>query len=151
MKPFDLTKFIKNKNNLFLVFILVIGIVLMLFSDTEKKTPELSKPVLSEQEELLRVMSQIDGVGKADVIITYYGDATKRIVYDTKTRGDQTDKTAVVSGGEAVITGVNYPRVKGVVVVSEGADNPAVCTAIKTAVMTALDVPEYKVCVLKGR
>lgn len=146
-----LGRLLKNTNNRILYVILIIGIVLMLFTQYRPKEPQKEEVRTSEQEELSRIISGIDGAGRAQVMVTYYGTGTSRIVYDTKTRGDQTDRTAVVSGGEAIIAGESYPRVKGVVVVAEGAGSDAVCESIREAVMVALDVPEYKVSVLRGR
>lgn len=141
---------LKKTNNRVLYVILIIGIVLMLFSSYSPKEKPAQSAQTSEQTELSRILAGIAGAGKVRVMITYYGSATSRIVYDTKTRGDDTDKTAVVSGGEAITSGESYPRVKGVVVVASGADDEETCAAIREAVMVALDVPEYKVSVLRG-
>lgn len=144
-----LGKLLKNTNNRILYIILIIGVVLMLFS--QNRPAEVTKTErISEQEELSNIVSGIAGAGRVKVMVTYYGTGTNQIVYDTKTRGGDTDKTAVVSGGEAVVLGKSYPRVKGVVVIAQGADSEAVCDAIREAVMVALDVPEYKVSVLRG-
>lgn len=140
---------IKNKNNRLLYIIFIIGIVLMLLSGVKSNTPAVQN-VYSEQEELTRIISGIEGAGKAEVMVTYYGTGTSNIVYDTKIRGEETDRKAVVSDGEAVIAGASYPRVKGVVVVAKGADSEQICSKIRKAVMVALDVPEYKVAVLCG-
>lgn len=140
---------LKKKNNPVLFIILLIGIVLMLFSGSRSK-PEEKTGMLNEQEELTQLVSKIHGAGKVKVMVTYYGSGTSMIVYDTSTRGDETDRKAVVSGGEAVSSGISYPRVKGVVVVSSGADTENVRQAIIEAVTTALDIPDYKVSVLYG-
>lgn len=145
-----LTTIFKNKNNLPLYIILIIGVVLMLFSGHKTDTPTISPKEPSQQEELSKILSAISGAGETKVMITYYGSGTSNIVYDTKTRGSDTDRTAVVSDGKAVTAGESYPRVKGVVVVAEGAKNSAVSRAITDAVMVSLDVPEYKVAVFAG-
>lgn len=141
---------LKNKNNYILYIILIIGVVLMLFSGHKSDTSLPIAEAYTEQEELSRIISSIDGAGKAEVIVTYYGSETNNIVYDTKTRNGETDRTAVVSDGSAVSVGVSYPRVKGVVIVAEGANDADVRQAITEAVMVALDVPEYKVAVFAG-
>ena len=144
-----LGKLLKNTNNRILYVILIIGVVLMLFS--QNRPAEVIKTErISEQEELSNIVSSIDGAGRVKVMVTYYGTSTSNIVYDTKTRGGETDRTAVVSGGEAVTAGESYPRVKGVVVIAQGADSETVRAAIREAVMVALNVPEYKVSVLRG-
>lgn len=150
MKTDFLQSLLKNKNNRVLYIIFIIGVVLMLFpSEKGTKEPIVAEPP-SEQEELSKIISAIDGAGDAKVMVTYYGSGTSNIVYDTRIRGDETDRKAVVSDGEAVTAGESYPRVKGVVVVAEGAGDDMVCRAITNAVTVALDVPEYKVAVFSG-
>ncbi len=146
-----LSTFLKNKNNRILYIIFIIGIVLMLFSGHSKEAPSTPQKEYNEEEQLSRIISGIEGAGSSKVMVTYYGSGTSNIVYDTKTRGDQTDRTAVVSDGEAVSVGESYPRVKGVVVVAKGATDAAVRTNIINAVTVALDVPEYKVAVFEGK
>lgn len=144
-------RILKKTNNRVLYIILIIGIVLMLFSSrSSQPVKNASAAKTTEQTELSRILSGIKGAGRVEVMVTYYGSATSRIVYDTKTRGSDTDKTAVVSGGEAITSGESFPRVKGVVVVAGGADDEQTCAAIREAVMVALDVPEYKVSIQRG-
>lgn len=146
-----IAKLLKKKNNLVLYIILIMGIVLMLFSGSKPSAEKAAATdSVSEQEELSRIISGIDGVGRVRVMVTYYGSGTSRIVYDTKTKNGETDRKAVVSGGEAVSSGISFPRVKGVVVVAGGAYDENVKNAITSAVTVALDIPEYKVSVLCG-
>lgn len=147
MKTEFLTDLFKKKNNYVLYIILIIGVVLMLFPGNKPDSENKAEHTQSQQEELAGIISAIDGAGDAKVMITYYGSSTRNIVYDTKTRGEDTDRTAVVSDGNAVTVGESYPRVKGVVVVAKGADDILVKQAITNAVMVSLDVPEYKVAV----
>lgn len=144
-----LGKLLKKTNNRMLYVILIIGIVLMLFSQNRPAEVTTAERI-SEQEQLSDIISGIAGAGRVKVMVTYYGTGMSSIVYDTRTRGDEIDKTAVVSGGEAVVAGESYPRVKGVVVIAQGADSETVRDAIREAVMVALNVPEYKVSVLRG-
>ncbi len=147
-----LKSFLKKKNNRILYIIFIMGIVLMLFAGrkTSEKTKEEGVTYrYSEQEELSRIISEIKGVSDAEVMVTYYGSVTSNIVYDTRVRGDETDRTAVVSDGEAVSAGESYPRVKGVVVVAKGKPSE-ISEKITKAVCTALDIPEYKVAVIVG-
>ena len=150
MKSDFLTALFKNKNNFILDIILIIGVVLMLFSGQGPDTPQTAIEQPSQQQELSKILSEISGAGETRVMITYYGTGTSNIVYDTKTRGSDTDRTAVVSDGKAITAGESYPRVKGVIVVAEGAKNSSVSRAITEAVMVSLDVPEYKVAVFAG-
>ena len=151
MKSEYMTYFLKNKNKTVILIILIIGIMLMLFTPAEKKeSAENSRVPFSEAEALEKTVAKIKGSGKTSVLVTYYGTGTENIVFDTKTRNGETDKKAVLSDGKAVTLGISYPRVKGVLVVSKGADDYSVKEEIIKAVTTALDIPEYKVAVMVG-
>ena len=151
MKTEFLSSLLKNKHNRILYVILIIGIVLMLLPGRAPAVRENPRTDRTDEEKLADIISAIDGAGKADVMITYYASATSQIVYDVKTRGDETDKKTVVSGGEAVSTGVSYPRVKGVVAVVPGAAREEIRECVCEAITVALDIPEYKVSVICGR
>ncbi len=151
MKSEYIQSFLKNKNKSIILVILIIGIMLMLFTPNEKKERAENNPQsFSEAEALEKQVSKIKGAGKTSVLVTYYGTGTENIVFDTKIRNGETDKKAVISDGKAVTQGISYPRVKGVLVVSKGADDLFVKEEIIKAVTTALDVPEYKVAVIVG-
>ncbi len=151
MKSEYITGYLKNKHKSIILVILIIGIMLMLFTPPEKKETAENNPLsFSESEALEKTVAKIKGAGKTSVLVTYYGTGTENIVFDTKTRNGETDKKAVLSDGKAVTQGISYPRVKGVLVVSKGADNFSVKEEIIKAVTTALDIPEYKVAVMVG-
>ncbi len=142
-----LTGFLKKKNNRILYIIFIIGIVLMLFTGkSQPKKTEETPQSYSEADELERIISKIEGVSHAEVMVTYYGSKTSNIVYDTRMRGSESDKSAVIADGKAVTAGESYPRVKGVVVVAKSDKSSA--EKIRTAVCTALGISQYKVAVI---
>ena len=53
-----------------------------------------------------------------------------------------------MSDGSPVILAKTYPKVKGVVVITKGCDNPETKAAILDAVTTAFDIAPHKVCIL---
>ena len=133
----------------------------MLLPSTEKKQPET--PVFSDSdpdynEELKKILSKIKGVGDVEVMITYSETSEKQLAYEIKSdkadRGnsgyeENTDKQAVLSDGEPVILSKSYPKVKGVVVIAEGAGNTNVKANILDAVTTAFNIASHKVCILE--
>ena len=155
MNKEEAIKFFKNKNNVLVAVILIIGVVLMLSSlPTPKK--QTSVPPPSDEESLSRILSEIDGAGEVNVMITYYGSAKKDIAYETKTNssdGEKTneDKTAVISDGAPMVVKEVYPKVKGVVITAQGANNAAVNRKLMEAATAALDVPEYRVCICQSK
>lgn len=153
--------FFKNKNNIIIVIILIIGTLFMLLPSTEKKQPET--PAFSDAEpnynqELKKILSKIKGVGDVEVMITYSATSEKQLAYEIKSdktdRGnsgyeENTNKQAVLSDGEPVILSKSYPKVKGVVVIAEGAGNTNVKANILDAVTTAFNIASHKVCILE--
>lgn len=155
MNKEEAIKFFKNKNNVLIAVILIIGVVLMLSSlPTPKK--QTSVPPPTDEESLSRILSEIDGAGEVNVMITYYGSAKKDIAYETKTNssdGEKTneDKKAVISDGAPMVVKEVYPKVKGVVITAQGANNAAVNRKLMEAATAALDVPEYRVCICQSK
>lgn len=124
------------------------------FSEVEKK--------------LESILSEVEGVGKVDVLITYKG--TSRIVPAMSTESKSTEKSddsfggsyfdrietsgtsPVLDGGSVVVVGKEYPEISGVLIVAEGAENIAVRIKILQAASTALAVDPSIIAVLsKGK
>ena len=156
----DAVKFLTNKNNLPLVIILIIGIVFMtvLSDKPQQKSSSVNDNVQLQEEKLESILSEISGAGKVEVMITYYGSSEKDIAYETKTSTSGSDKNssgsedkkAVISGGEPVVGQEKYPRVKGVIVVAQGADSIEVKRALTDAVTAATGAAACNVCVYKA-
>lgn len=157
MKTDEIIKFLKNKNNRLLLVILIIGVVIMAVSGGVKEAkPSVDTDTKKEEAELSRILSKVDGAGKVDVMITYYGTSEKDIAYETKTNSSDgtkssEDKKAVMSGGEPMVVRETYPRVKGVVITAQGAGNEKVKQRLTEAVIAALDIPEYRICICQGK
>ena len=96
-------------------------------------------------------------MGDVEVMITYYETVKKDIAYETKTdsmgnndRSEESeDKKAVMADGGPVVIKETYPRVKGVIVAAEGADDPHIKSALSKAVTAVLDVSAHRVCIYK--
>lgn len=151
-----LIKLLKNKNNLIICLILIIGIVLMVVGgkDNKKENIETTKiEVLTDEKRLEDILSQIDGVGEVSVMITYYSSSEKDLAYETKTSSrnleESEDKKAVMTDGEPMVVKEVYPDVKGVIVTAQGAGRTDVKAAISEAVSATLDVPVHKICIFK--
>lgn len=119
------------------------------------------------------ILSQIDGAGRVNVMITYV--AGKEIVpaYDVKRKENETREkdggggtrdisehdyeSSIVyedtagNGKKPVIIKDIQPVVRGVVVVAEGASKPEVKEDITKAVQVLMDIPIHKVQVLEMR
>ncbi|MBQ3284021.1 MAG: hypothetical protein IJH40_00090 [Ruminococcus sp.] len=84
------------------------------------------------EERLLEIVSQISGVGEVKIFLTM--DDSGENVYQKNT--DQ--KTVSIE-----------PKVRGVVVVCDGGDDPTVKSRVLDAVTKALNISSDKVCITK--
>lgn len=155
-----LSEFAKNKNNIIILIILIIGTLFMIIPGKDKDEPEEKTitQTYNYEEKLEEILSLINGAGDVEVMITYSGSEEKRLAYETKSgkndRGDSgyeenIDKQAVMADGEPFVLSKTYPKVKGVVVIAEGARDSNVRAAILEAVITAFDIASHKVCILE--
>ncbi len=108
------------------------------------------------ENKLVNVLSKISGAGKCEVIITLesgfsYEYATDSETQTTTSGGTETTiktETIILVSGEPVIIKENYPEIKGVVVVAEGAKDFSVLMNIQSAIETALEVEASDITIL---
>ncbi len=117
-------------------------------------------------EEMGNMLASIQGVGKTKLMLTL--DGTRQNIYATDndirqretSTGENADKqndekqSCIVirqkDGSEQALTiGQLLPKIKGVLVVCEGGDDPEVCSRVQQAVSAALDVSRTHICVTK--
>lgn len=154
----------KNSHNIYLILILLVGVIFMLFpqSDNNKKEEKTDETHISYEEDLERILSKIDGVGEADVMLTYLSSFEKSIAYETnqnnnkKKDGDSivseelnSESNVVISSGEPFVVKENYPKVQGVIVAAEGGGDMLVKQNIINAVTAVFSIAPHKVCVVK--
>ncbi len=151
----------------------------ILFSNPQKDTavnvPEksdASAPDANELEtRLSEILSKVQGAGEVDVMVTYDSGTEKIPAQDKKTNLSKTGET---SGGVQADTGdvessseettvmvkdgnsqtpfvikETEPKIRGVLVVADGAGNSSVRVSIQKAVAAVLDVPVHKIEVLQ--
>lgn len=156
----SLAKILKNKNNQRLILIVIIGLFFISFfgEGQNVKTQLKEEPKgQSEEERMEEILSDIDLAGEVSVMITYYGTNEKNIAYETSKNisslgeSESYDEKAVMTDGEPLVINESYPKVKGVIVTADGADNPKVRENLINAVSAALDVSKHKICIYKKR
>lgn len=138
--------------------IIIILITDLSGDDTKKRSKEESCQIsfanadLYENEtesRLKAILTEIEGVGKAEVLLTI--NSTEEYVYaeTVKNGASQTENGYVIidkgSEKEALIKKINNPSISGVVIVCEGGDDPKVCERLYKAVSTALNIPTSKI------
>ncbi len=123
-------------------------------SDTDIKDISLTSAELYADEtekRLCETLMEIEGVGKAKVMLTI--TSTEEYVYaeSVKIGASQSENSYVIidkgSQKEALVKKINNPAISGVVIVCEGGDDPKVCERIYNAASTALNIPTNKIYV----
>ncbi|HIV10308.1 MAG TPA: hypothetical protein IAD28_01235 [Candidatus Faeciplasma avium] len=125
-------------------------------SGSEKEDIE-SKDIMSDpaaeytkrlSDELEYIVSKIDGVGNADVMLTFRGSMVSEFQTDvSKEELSKTEKTVIIGNKEAILKETVYPEVTGVLIVCDGGGSVAVKERVINAVSTVLNISSSKVYV----
>ena len=147
----------------FVVLILTIGIVLMVLPTGKKE--ETAQPAFTQKatvedptRELTQILSQIQGAGKVQLLLTK--GSGERTVYQTDKDRDTSDQNQSVRVETVIVTDkdrtqqgliqqILAPEYRGAIVVCQGADNAAVRLAIIEAVSDATGLGTDRISVLK--
>lgn len=116
------------------------------------------------------ILSEIKGAGRVNVMLTYYSGNESVPAYDVKTSGSDTQEKDKEGGTRSVKQNDNentviyqeeqgakkpfivkelLPKVKGVVIVADGAGNPDVQNNLAIAAQALLDVAAHKIQVFQ--
>lgn len=157
-----------------LLGILLIGIAPMLKTDSSKRqnqsetAPSAEEYAAALESRLESILGRMDGVGEVEVMITLKSGYTYTYAVTEKTNSDvseeykseeqrksqqknTTEQSYVMleDGSSPLVTALNEPEIKGVVVVCTGGGDPAVVAQVTSAVKTALDISSAKITVSK--
>ncbi len=130
-----------------------------------------SKYITQLEDRMMSIVSSIEGVGKVKILVTLENGTEYVYAEEGKSSGERSqsfDQGQLVKSEENASTEKKYilldidgtgeqalllkqvePKIKGVVVVCEGAGNPVVNQRVTTAVTTALGISSTRVCVIK--
>ena len=159
----------KIKQNKYVPIVILIGLVLILIpkkEKTEKKdisADESSAFSLAEEEvRISKILSEIDGAGKVDILLTVRSTGETVVMQDTESyilqeegeiRQENSSKTVIVSKGsqtEAPVTvKVVFPEYQGALVVAEGAGNAETRLRLTQAVADLTGLSSEKITVVK--
>lgn len=156
------------------LLVLLLGVVLLLLPSGGKaakaETPaaqdagqqEMAEDAAALQAQLGKLLSQIQGAGEVEVILTLRTGT--QYVYQTdvtqEERGGEDDpqssvtrETVLAASGsgqqQAVVTQTIYPTYRGAVVISQGADQPQVKLDLVCAVSSLTGLSADKITVVK--
>jgi stage III sporulation protein AG len=146
-----LTAFLKA--NWYVIVIIGVGVFLLLlpFGTNEGEEPLEKTPQTRDlQQELTQILSQIQGVGDVQVLLTVAEG--ERFVYQTDENGTSID-TVIVSDENRVESGlicqVIPPSYRGAIIVCQGADRPEVQLRVVEAVSKVTGLGSDRITVLK--
>lgn len=141
------------------LLVLVIGLALLLIptaKNTDNTEPVTTQAVQTNNmsTELTSILSQIQGVGKVQVLLTvaagemtiYHSDENST---DTSVRLETVIITDSQRNQQALISQVLSPTYRGAIIVCQGADSAAVRLAIVEAVSRATGLGADNISVLK--
>ncbi len=157
-----------------MVLAIAVGIILIFFADKEESGAvsqntaacELEKYTESLEVRLSEIISEIKGAGKSQVMITFESSFEKVYANNAKVEesgAENFERTDKISEKQIVLAGSGSngetpillkemcPKVKGVAVVCEGADNSSVERQIKETVASLFGISENKICVTHGK
>ena len=162
----DMFSVIKNKKNVLIVSLGFIGIFLIFISEI---VPEREKEIvktpsdfpsgfeLELEKRLEEAVSQISGAGKTDITITldsskeyFYAKNSSENIDDSET--EKESELVILEGAEGeepIVLKTDEAKIRGVLVVCEGGNDPLVCEKILEAICALLDIPSNKVSVAK--
>ena len=127
------------------VFVVLGGLIAFGGFDKKNQQTSASQSYVDElSSKMVSVIQKIDGVGRADVVLSLSTQGACDYAYETKSQtvGDKTTQTTslVLVKGEPLVVKAYSPVVGGVVVVAEGADDPVVRYKIVNVVVTLTNV-----------
>lgn len=129
--------------------------------DTAKTQIDVNDFCAQTEKKLSELIAQVEGAGRVQVMLTIESSDEKIYAADeksnAKTDGDAEQKSYDsqyvlvdgASGDTGMLLKTNAPKVKGVIIVCDGGENPAVANQITNAVSAALGVGANRVSVLK--
>lgn len=157
----DIKAFFTDKKNYPVIIIIICAVlVFLVFGGNEEKVSEETSlhPESEIERRLEMVLEKVEGAGKVSVFVsledygaTDYAKDLKEKVKETQTESEQT--TVMKGSGSAaapVVSRIASPKVKGVIVVAQGAKNEYVKENLASAVESALAIMPHRIKILEG-
>lgn len=153
-----------------IIFIGILGIVLIFLSefmgsDERSKKAEIKSSSSASYEtyaqdmekKLKNILEKIEGVGKAEVMITVSGTEEYIYAQEEKVKNGEKDFSSesqyvmIGSGGEkqALLKKVVNPQISGVVIICEGGDSNIVKEKVYSSISAVFNIPSNQIYVAK--
>ena len=159
----------KKKKILFICLLVFVALVIYFFPEKSNKHEEVSisnNTEITKEERLQEVLSNIKGTGKVSVMITYESSSevvcannvetqTNTVTEKSENGGIKESETVIENRSpitvgtqnneSALVVVEKEPKIKGVIVVAQGAENISVKMELQKAVETVLQVSPSQV------
>ncbi len=136
-----------------LLLLLVLAIVCLVYGSaaTQKKAEDTAAHDLQRAEEyrehlekeLTLLLGQVKGVGRVRVFLTL--SECEEYVYAENQSAS--GKNYATMGGDALLLSVRMPKVAGVAVLCDGANDAAVQASLVSLLSAALDIPSHHIAI----
>ena len=150
-----------RKFRLTIICVCTVVLILILFFNIYGKTVTTESSALNDdvtfyigqlEDKLETLLSKVNGAGKVKVCITVESGRETVLAYTTTSTESDTKKetvtTPVIVNGKTVVLKELYPKIKGVLIVAEGADSLTVYTKLQQATLSLLDVEVGRIEIL---
>ena len=129
------------------VSVLIIAFLVLGFSKNVESSVSEDK-VLSYvndlENRLIKTLSKVEGVGEVSVVITVDSGMETVLANKTTVSGTgesaKTEETPIIVNGKTVVVKELYPKVCGVLIVADGANNISVMKRIQQATVSLLNI-----------
>ena len=168
--PKKLTELLKKYKYAALVFVIGIALLLLPIGKSSNKAEDAHPSETRSDEDyvaeletrLAALLSQIKGAGNVQVMLTLQTGSRTEYQTDTQISNDsggtekrssEERKTVILSEGsaydKAAVSAVRYPQFQGALIVSEGAERPAVRLDLMNAVAALTGLNSSQITVVK--
>ncbi len=124
------------------------------FTEEKSVNNELTNDYVSDLEnKLSNSLSKVTGAGKVSVVITVSGGNETILAMETVTKTNVDNsvtitETPILVNGKTVVLSEKYPKITGVLIVAQGADNIVVSNKLKQVAVSLLDIEAQNVEIL---
>ena len=168
----EIKKFIQKVGVMRFMLVVVCGVFLLILSysgegehstteevNTEVASDEdrsLEKYKQAREEELKELLQKVDGVGKAEVMITLKASNEKVTLKDNTNKGETNEeKTVLVENSERdsspYIIQEKEPEIEGIVIVCQGGYDSVIKREITDAVSALFSIESHKIKIMKSK
>lgn len=147
--------FEKIKNNKLFQYLIIgiLAVTLIFLACTKSKSnesqnysqvDEVSAYLENLEEKLSKTLSSVSGAGKVSVVITVESGMQTVLASKTVTTSDENgtkiEESPIIVNGKTVVIKELYPKITGVLIVAQGANNISVLNKLQQATVSLLDI-----------